>query len=62
MPKLIFVKKIYIRENFLRRHKTMGQKKDMTGWVMAEHGVPDSRLTVIKEVEPYISANGARSF
>ena len=21
---------------------------DMTGWIMKEHGVPDSRLTVIK--------------
>lgn len=24
---------------------------DMTGWVMSEHGVPDSRLTVIQRVE-----------
>ena len=38
----------------------MGQKIDMTGWVMAEHGVPDSRLTVIKEVEPYINAKGLK--
>lgn len=29
-------------------------KEDMTGWVMSEHGVPDSRLTVIKQVEDYI--------
>ena len=28
----------------------MGRFIDMTGWVMAEHGVPDSRLTVIKRV------------
>lgn len=27
---------------------------DMTGWVMAEHGVPDSRLTVIEQAEDYI--------
>lgn len=26
-------------------------KEDMTGWVMNEHGFPDSRLTVIKQVE-----------
>ena len=28
----------------------MGKFIDMTGWVMSEHGVPDSRLTVIKRV------------
>lgn len=28
---------------------------DMTGWVMAEHGVPNSWLTVVKLAEPYIS-------
>ena len=28
------------------------KKIDMTGWIMSEHGVPDSRLTVIKEIEP----------
>ena len=22
---------------------------DMTGWIMKEHGVPDSKLTVIKQ-------------
>ena len=22
-------------------------KEDMTGWIMSEHGVPDSRLTVV---------------
>lgn len=31
----------------------MGQRIDMTGWVMKEHGVPDSRLTVIREVPNY---------
>lgn len=33
-------------------------RKDMTGWKMWEHGVPDSRLTVIKQVEDYIDPNG----
>lgn len=36
------------------------KKIDMTGWIMSEHGVPDSRLTVIKEVEPHITAGGNR--
>lgn len=30
----------------------------MTGWVMKEHGVPDSRLTIVKRVEDYISPSG----
>lgn len=33
-------------------------KEDMTGWKMWEHGVPDSRLTVICQVEDYISPSG----
>lgn len=33
---------------------------DMTGWVMKEHGVPDSRLTVVGRSEDYISPNGYR--
>lgn len=33
---------------------------DMTGWVMSEHGVPDSRLTVIKRAEDRISENGRK--
>ena len=33
-------------------------KTDMTGWVMSEHGVPDSRLTVLKQVEDFIQPNG----
>lgn len=37
------------------------KKIDMTGWIMSEHGVPDSRLTVIKEVEPHISSGGNKS-
>lgn len=36
----------------------MGNFIDMTGWVMKEHGVPDSRLTVIKRAEDYISPSG----
>lgn len=36
------------------------KKIDMTGWIMAEHGVPDSRLTVIKEIEPHITPGGNR--
>lgn len=30
----------------------------MTGWKMKEHGVPDSRLVVIRRVEDYIQPNG----
>ena len=37
------------------------KKIDMTGWKMSEHGVPDSRLTVIKEAEPHISAGGHKN-
>lgn len=33
-------------------------KEDMTGWKMWEHGVPDSRLTVIRQTEDYIKPNG----
>ena len=38
----------------------MGKFVDMTGWVMAEHGVPDSRLTVIGRAEDYISPQGVK--
>lgn len=31
---------------------------DMTGWVMAEHGQPESRLTVIQRAEDHITAGG----
>lgn len=34
---------------------------DMTGWVMAEHGVPDSRLTVIERADDYVSPTGKHS-
>ena len=33
-------------------------KEDMTGWKMWEHGIPDSRLTVIAQAEDYIKPNG----
>lgn len=36
------------------------KKIDMTGWVMSEHGVPDSRLTVIEEAEPCITKGGTK--
>ena len=31
---------------------------DMTGWIMSEHGVPDSRWKVIARTEDYIDSNG----
>lgn len=37
----------------------MGKFVDMTGWVMSEHGVPDSRIIVIERVDDYISPKGA---
>jgi hypothetical protein len=33
-------------------------REDMTGWVMSEHEVPDSLLTVIERVEDYIQPSG----
>lgn len=36
-------------------------REDMTGWVMSEHGVPDSRLTVLYQVEDYVSPHGKHS-
>lgn len=33
-------------------------KEDMTGWKMWEHGVPDSRLTVIEQAEDYVNNKG----
>lgn len=38
--------------------KIIKVKEDLTGWKMWEHGVPNSRLTVIKQVEDYIKPNG----
>lgn len=36
----------------------MGKFIDMTGWKMSEHGVLDSRITVLKRVEDYVSPKG----
>lgn len=36
----------------------MGRFVDITGWIMSEHGVPDSRLTVIQRVEDYVYPDG----
>lgn len=36
----------------------MGKFIDMTGWIMSEHGVPDSRLTVVKQDGYYVYPNG----
>lgn len=33
-------------------------REDMTGWIMAEHGVPDSRWTVIEQADDYVSPSG----
>lgn len=33
-------------------------KEDMSGWIMSEHGVPDSKIKVIKQTEDYIRKNG----
>lgn len=33
-------------------------RQDITGWIMSEHGITDSLLTVIKQVEDYIEPNG----
>lgn len=35
-------------------------REDMTGWIMSEHGVADSRLTVLGQVEDKIHPNGSR--
>ena len=34
---------------------------DMIGWKMWEHGVPDSRLTVIERAENYIAPDGTKA-
>lgn len=36
----------------------MGNFIDMTGWVMTDHGVPDSRLTVLERADDYVSPSG----
>ena len=35
-------------------------KIDMTGWIMSEHGVADSRLTVLCQSEDHITPRGQR--
>lgn len=37
-------------------------KVDMTGWNMWEHGVPNSRLTVLQQVDDYITPNGKNRY
>lgn len=34
-------------------------REDMTGWVMKEHGVPNSRIKVIERAEDYVTPSGA---
>jgi hypothetical protein len=38
----------------------MRQAIDMTGWNMWEHGIPDSRLIVVKRAEDHIDSKGIR--
>lgn len=38
-----------------------GRFVDMTGWKMWEHGVPDSRLTVIRRVANHVSPSGKQT-
>ena len=33
-------------------------REDMTGWIMSEHGFPNSRLTVLEQAEDHIDKNG----
>ena len=35
-------------------------REDMTGWKMWEHGVPESRLTVVQRAEDYVNLDGRR--
>jgi len=36
----------------------MHLKEDVTGWIMSEHGIPSSRLTIIEQIEDHIQPNG----
>ena len=38
----------------------MSRTIDMTGWVMKEHGIPDSRITVIEKGKTITTSNGQR--
>lgn len=40
------------------RKYNMGSFIDMTGWKMWEHGVPESKLTVIRQAQDRIQSNG----
>lgn len=33
-------------------------KEDLTGCIMSEHGVPDSRLIIVEQTEDYVATNG----
>ena len=33
-------------------------KEDLTGWIMSEHGIPDSKLIVICQADDYVSKTG----
>lgn len=33
-------------------------KEDMTGWIMSEHGFLNSRITIVKQADDYISPQG----
>lgn len=36
-------------------------REDLTGWIMKEHGVPESRLTVIRRVDDAVSKSGYKN-
>ena len=38
----------------------MSKITDMTGWIMSEHGVPDSRIKVIDRAPDAYTAGGHR--
>lgn len=42
----------------MEENNNISIKIDMTGWKMWEHGVPDSRLTVLCRIDDYISPSG----
>ena len=37
-------------------------REDMTGWRMWEHGVPDSRLTIVQQTEDYIDKKNGKHY
>ena len=36
-------------------------KEDLTGWIMKEHNVPDSKLTVISRTEDFVDSSGRKT-